>query len=89
MFDNMKAALKRIFGDTPQGGAGALRVSGDADAAYYTKFTGRRESRSNLQHQAAVQGTNPLDRYGRRTRCAVCRSLYHWAKDCPHENEHA
>ena len=78
-FDNMKAALKRIFGDTtPQGSAGALQVSGDAtEAAYYTKFTGRRESRSNLQHQAAVQGTNPLDRYGRRTRCAVCQSLYH------------
>lgn len=68
-FDNMKAALKRIFGDnTPQRDAGELQVSGDAaDAAYYTQFAGRRESRSNQQCQTAVQGTNLLDRYGRRT----------------------
>ena len=71
-------------------GTDALQVSRDAtDAAYYTKFNGRRESRSNMQHQKAVQGTYPLDRYGRRTKCAVCQSLYHWAKDCPHKNDHA
>ena len=51
--------------------------------------SGRRESRSNLQHQTAVQGTNPLDRYGRRTRCTVCQSIYHWAKGCPTKSEHA
>lgn len=70
----MKSALKRIFGDNlPQRGAGELRVSGDAaDSAYYTRFTGKKESRSSLQNQTAVQGTNPIDRYGRRTRCAVC-----------------
>lgn len=74
----------------PQRGAGELQVSGDAaDTAYYTKFGGRRESRSNQQRQTAVQGTNPLDRYGRRTGRAVCQSIYLWAKDCPHKNEHA
>lgn len=90
-FNNMKAALKTIFGETtPQRGADALQVSGDTtDATYYTNFTSRRESRSNLQHQTAVQGANPLDRYGRRTRCAICQSVYHWVKDCPHKNEHA
>jgi hypothetical protein len=42
------------------------------DAAYYTRYTGRRENRSNLQPlQTVFQGTNPLDKHGRRTRCAV------------------
>lgn len=87
-FDNMKAALKRISGDNmPQRGAGKLQVSGDAaDAAYYTRFTSRRKSRSNSQNQTAVQSTNTLGRYGRRTRCTVCQSIYHWVKDCPHRN---
>ncbi|XDV39471.1 hypothetical protein PO909_008715, partial [Leuciscus waleckii] len=31
-------------------------------------------------------GTNPLDKYGRRSKCAVCQSTYHWAKDCPHKD---
>ncbi|XP_034552315.1 uncharacterized protein LOC117821880 isoform X2 [Notolabrus celidotus] len=85
-FDYMKSALKRIFGDNaPQEGASEQRMSGDADSAYYTRFTGKRESKQS--QQGTVQGTNPLDRYGRRTRCAVCQSTYHWAKDCPHKNE--
>ncbi|KAL5006315.1 hypothetical protein ScPMuIL_015121 [Solemya velum] len=28
-------------------------------------------------------GTNPLNKYGKCTTCAVCRSVYHWAKRCP------
>ena len=27
---------------------------------------------------------NPINTYGRVSRCAVCQSIYHWAKDCPH-----
>ncbi len=85
-FQNMKSALKRIFGDvSPQDGGGEpLR---DSDSAYYTHFTGKRESKLNTQ--TPVQGTNPLDRYGRRSRCAVCQSTYHWAKDCQHKSDHA
>lgn len=51
LFDNMKAALKKTFGDVmPQRGGNGPRLSRDAtDAAYYTKFTGRRESRSNIK----------------------------------------
>ena len=89
-FANMKSALKRIFGDSsPQRGAGELQVSGDGDSAYYTRFTRKRESNVRSHMQTAVQGTNPLDRYGRRSRCAVCQSTYHWAKDCQHKTEHA
>ncbi len=27
--------------------------------------------------------TNPLDRWGNITVCSICRSIYHWARDCP------
>lgn len=81
-FDNMKSALKRIFGDnvsSPQEG----------DSAYFTKYTGKRERSSNSeQPQRIAAGTNRLDKYGRRTRCAVCQSTYHWVKDCPNKTEH-
>ncbi|KAJ8029370.1 hypothetical protein HOLleu_28748 [Holothuria leucospilota] len=34
-----------------------------------------------------MSGTNPIDRYGRRSKCAVCESIFHWAKDCPHRDQ--
>lgn len=85
-FVNMKSTLKRMFGSNlPQRSARGLGMSGDAaDSAYYTRFTCKRESRSSLQTWLKYNsyGTNPLDRHERRTRCAVCQSTYHWAKDC-------
>ncbi|XP_034069112.1 uncharacterized protein LOC117544299 [Gymnodraco acuticeps] len=33
-----------------------------------------------------VYGTNPLDRFGKRSKCAICQSTFHWAKDCPHKS---
>ncbi|XP_016523030.1 uncharacterized protein LOC107835207 [Poecilia formosa] len=81
-FDSMKSALKRIFGDNvypPQEG----------DSAFFTKYTGKREWSSNSeQSPRTAAGTNPLDKYGRRTKCAICQSIYHWAKDCPNKREH-
>ena len=29
---------------------------------------------------------NPLDANGFVTKCMVCRSIYHWVKDCPDRN---
>lgn len=29
------------------------------------------------------RATNPPDRTGRPTRCAICQSIYHWAAKCP------
>lgn len=81
-FDNMKSALKRIFGDNvypPQEG----------DSAFFTKYTGKRERSSNSEQSSrTAAGTNPLDKYGRRTKCAICQSTFHWAKDCPNKREH-
>ena len=30
---------------------------------------------------------NPLDRYGRITKCSICQSIYHWVRDCPDRDE--
>ena len=27
---------------------------------------------------------NPPNQYGRVPHCAICQSIYHWFKDCPH-----
>ena len=33
------------------------------------------------------RGKNPLDQYGRVTRCIHCESINHWIKDCPDVSE--
>ena len=30
---------------------------------------------------------NPLDKYGRITKCSFCQSIYHWVRDCPDKDE--
>ena len=86
-FSDMKSALKRIFGDnSPPEGASE---SNDPDCAYYTRFAGKRDAQSSFKNQSTVPGSNPFDKFGRRSHCAVCQSTYHWAKDCPHKNEQA
>ena len=44
-------------------------------------------SQSNMdwrnQH-SDVRKQNPVNTYGKVSRCAVCQSIYHWAKECPH-----
>lgn len=38
-------------------------------------------------YQPQIQkGTNPIDRFGKRSRCAICGSTFHWAKDCEHRD---
>jgi hypothetical protein len=44
-------------------------------------------NRRSHKSREMQKGTNPLDEYGNRTRCAICGSIFHWAKDCPHKEE--
>ncbi|XP_014051020.1 uncharacterized protein isoform X1 [Salmo salar] len=88
-FASMKSALKIIFGEKTSVAplTDGMQAS---DGAYYTEQQrkGAKKSRSqdNLK-RAPFPGTNPLDKYERRSKCAVCQSTYHWVKDCPHKNE--
>jgi transposase InsO family protein len=85
---SMKSALKRIFGESKTGcnaesGIGiaikqesVLFTSGKAN--YYSRF-------NNVKTRNETQkGTNPINKYGKRSRCAICGCTYHWAKDCEH-----
>ena len=82
-FENMKSALKRIFGES-------LSNSNDFGVSvkqevFYSKHNPRFRRFSKTEDYKQ-KGTNPLDRQGRRTKCAICSSVFHWAKDCPHKD---
>lgn len=84
-YASMKLALKRIFA----GNVSASTVGISQETAYITEQRGQRSrtGSQNGKQRAPLPGTNPLDRYGRRSKCAVCQSTFHWAKDCPHRGE--
>ena len=31
-----------------------------------------------------MKGMNPLSKFGKRTKCKICQSIFHWWKECPH-----
>ena len=89
-FDTMKAALRRIFGNKTSNNTAAMSgLSIKQETAYYTEQK-RRGYQSNFRNKFSgkgPKGTNPLDRFGRRSKCAICSSVFHWARDCPHKQE--
>ena len=57
------------------------------------KAPGRRYANQSVQQNKgeqpqnkSVKVKNPLDANGFVTKCMVCRSIYHWVKDCPDRN---
>ncbi len=84
-FASVKSALKRIF----TGNASDSTVGINQETAYVTEQRRRRGKSwpQNDQQRTPLPGTSPLDRYGCRSKCAVCQSTFHWAKDCPHKGE--
>ncbi|KAL1281668.1 hypothetical protein QQF64_000471 [Cirrhinus molitorella] len=83
-FSDMRSALKRIFGENHVHGSHSKD-----DSAYFTDFS-KKNNKPRPQKQSRMQpGTNPIDKYGRRSKCAICQSTFHWAKDCPHRSEQA
>ena len=88
-FETMKTALKRIFTDIPKscfttpGACINIDKSGkQQEYAYYT-----RESSSKHKKTYQSNKLNPLNKYGKPSRCVICQSIYHWKKDCPHQVE--
>ena len=84
-FDNMKSALNRIFADKPSE-TGSSAISVKPEMALFTSDSRRSRRPSEWSKKSDLpRGTNPLNRFGKRTRCAVCQSVFHWAKDCPNK----
>ena len=89
-FENMKSALQRIFGENKCDSDSLDYGASVKQEVYFNKYQNSfRQKRGAFlgRSQDRIQkGTNPLDRQGRRTKCAVCSSVFHWVKDCPHKD---
>ena len=98
----MKTALKRIFSEkiSDTSGPDTIRIKQEPESAYYTKYrtSGYRQYKTNDSQQTQWKpqggyqskqqtGMNPLNRFGKPTRCSVCQSIFHWRKNCPDEDK--
>ena len=94
-YTNMKSALKRVFGDSKDEGhqaKGGDPILVKKEEAYYTRQN-RNYRGSNYRQFSRptpkLKGTNPLNKFGKYTKCNLCQSIFHWVKDCPHKSEAA
>lgn len=88
-YDCMKSALKRIFGGGPSGSgqsAGSSDIVIKQEAAFLTEQR-RFNYKPGFQRPNFRKKGNPLDRFGRTSRCRICQSTHHWQRDCPHKGE--
>lgn len=68
-YKSMKSALQRIFGNTPCAG-NSLDMHG---------VTVKQEPVYYIQHK---KGTNPINTFSKKTKCAIGESVYHWTMGC-------
>ena len=47
----------------------------------------RRNDNDPRNDRQAKRGTNPFNKNGKRAKCAVCQTTFHWANDYPHKEE--
>ncbi len=101
-FQTMKSSLKRIFGESDnsftskEGGATGISIkqetayiAQDRNKSRFHQDKGQKYSRNfdNTHGSTVTKGSNPINKYGKRSRCIICQSTCHWAKACPHKDE--
>ena len=47
----------------------------------------REDVSENRQHKQSTRQRNPPDGNGYTSKCIICKSIFHWAKDCPDRNK--
>ena len=47
----------------------------------------RGRGRGQWNNKPNPRKLNPPDQSGEPSKCAICQSIYHWARDCPHAHE--
>ena len=50
----------------------------------YNRFKENNQTSDTRRQPNVSRRVNPPNQYGRVSRCAICQSVYHWFKDCPH-----
>ena len=81
-YDKMKSAMKRIFGPNRHSDQNSFKGVSSAikqESAMLTEYRKPKELRN-----VKTRGTNPLNKFGKPTRCKICQSIFHWWKECPH-----
>ena len=87
--------MKRIFGGSTVSNTGNTNIK--EEPVYLTSYGKRGKQRyfrqdrggsnssdkSYKQGGARPRGTNPLNKDGMMSKCAICESIFHWTKDCP------
>lgn len=81
-YASMKSALQRIFGESASAGvtSGFSGITVKEEKAFLTQH---KRFPPTQKFENAQRGTNPLNKFGKRTKCAICQSVFHWAKNCP------
>jgi len=51
-----------------------------------TNYRSNQLRKTERTHVPEKKAKNPLDRFGRITRCSICDSINHWQQDCPDRN---
>lgn len=77
-YKSMKSALQRIFGEKS---SSYSDVKTDSQIITVKQEPGF--CTQNKKINSKQRGTNPLNKFGKRTKCIICQSVFHWAKDCP------
>ena len=93
-FSSMKSALKRIFRNSSTATrVNEIKIEEEKEELFLVKSSKHQKNHSRYQqtgskHKIAEQReTNPFDRNGRRKKCAICGSVFHWAEDCSHKRQ--
>lgn len=73
---------RRGYGKTNGAQGGNSRGNG-----YGYRQQTQSDTKNNGNNGGPPRGTNPINRFGRRTKCACCQSVFHWIKDCPHKDK--
>ena len=81
-YDKVKSAMKIICGQNRHSDQNNSRSAACAikqESAMYTEYRRPKELRNSK-----MKGMNPLNKFGKPTKCKICQSIFHWWKECPH-----
>ena len=77
-YNSRKATLKCIFGD---------KINTSVNKEYNGNIIIKQEESAMVFEQSKnpKKKLNPMNKQGKITRCIICDSKMHWAKNCPHK----
>ena len=79
IFASTKSALSRIFGDRSTCTQGAEAIQVKQETVYATQ----QKALSYKSPNRILKGTNPINKFEKRTKCFICHNVFHCAKDWP------